>query len=171
MTHSTRISYIFTALTLIVAASLIWIDFKLYGSIFRFMPVFLAFYLLYSKKIKEIKVLILACIAVVLVTYSLKYGIEFLIDKGYLESLKDIAMRPINGRYNGFPSGHCATAFIAVAFGITYMRIEWKVLIFLLALLVFFSRISSQSHTIIQAIIGSLIGFGVSWAIFARYKA
>lgn len=148
------------------AIVLAWLDFTLYGNIYRFMPIALALPLFYKRNIAQLRALILACVAVVAVSYALKYGAEFLINHGYLAILKDFAARPINGRFNGIVSGHCATAFIAVAFSVVFMRVEWKILISVLALGVCVSRYCSGFHTLSQIILGALIGLFVSLATF-----
>ncbi|RDU67671.1 hypothetical protein CQA53_01335 [Helicobacter didelphidarum] len=143
---------------IILIALFIWqYDIKLYGDIFRFLPLYLGFFLLYQRQYKRIIILLIGVCIVVGVTFSMKFSFSFLANHyggGYIT----IAQRPINGKFNGFPSGHTAPAFFALGFVINYYSKKWIFLVFALAILIPFSRIFTLWHTPLQVIVGALLG-------------
>lgn len=125
------------------------------------------------KKDSEMFVLLfLAIISAYSITYSIKLIINFLAlhfhDKVILSYVFSIAQRPINGEFNGMPSGHATTAFVSVAFSCCFLKSRWQLLFLLLSLLVGISRIVSLWHTPFQVALGSLIGFYVAYVVIKK---
>lgn len=153
--------------TLILSSLLLMaLDFKIYGDIFRFiLPLCCVALPFYRKDFEALKGLIFAFLFSSFVVYAIKFCIVYLVTHYNLGDLFAFAMRPINEKFSGFPSGHTQGAFVGFAFAFVYFRIHWKVLFFCLAILVGISRVYSEYHTILQVICGGLIGFFVSYLI------
>lgn len=136
------------------------LDFKLYGDIFRFMGLFILIFLLLKRDFAKAKELVCVLIIVLGFSYCIKMIIVILANYDMLSSSAlEFAMRPINGIPSGFPSGHTTFAFISAAFAYCYFDYKWKVLFFILAIMVGISRIISLWHTPLQVFFGFLIGF------------
>lgn len=149
---------------IIVSLALCAINFKLYGDIFRFLlPALCVIVPFYKKDFEVFKQFIFALLLSSLAVYLIKFGIVNLVKHYDLGDIFAFAMRPINGHFSGFPSGHTAGAFISVAFGYFYFSRKWKILFLCLAIIVGVSRIYSGYHTILQVICGGLIGFFVTY--------
>lgn len=147
-------------------------SFELYGNIFRFMPVFFLLFLIYEKNYFRFKEFLFVFISVSILGYIVKFSIKYLLNNQYLDSelLLKIAMRPINGEFDGFPSGHALTAFIAFSYAYLYCNLQWKILVFIISLLVCLSRVYSLWHTYFQVIFGALFGFFISLILFKIAK-
>lgn len=161
------------AFVAMIAVSLVLcvVNFKVYGDIFRFVLPFLCVILpFYRKDFEILKQLIFAFLFSSLAVYLIKFCITFLVSHYNLGDIFAFAMRPINGKFSGFPSGHTAGAFISVAFGYFYFHQKWKILFLCLAILVGISRIYSQYHTILQVVCGGIIGFFISFFIIKYLK-
>lgn len=149
---------------IIVSLALCAINFKLYGDIFRFLlPALCVIVPFYKKDFEVFKQFIFALLLSSLAVYLIKFGIVNLVKHYDLGDIFAFAMRPINGHFSGFPSGHTAGAFISVAFGYFYFSRKWKILFLCLAIIVGVSRIYSGYHTILQVICGGGLGFLISF--------
>jgi len=86
---------------------------------------------------------------------------------------------PTNGKRYGYdvygmPSGHAQTVFYSITF--TYLVLtnkfrdfkwSWTLLLFLLiGLITLFQRVLYKNHTILQVLVGSLIGTGIAYIFF-----
>ena len=176
MFKNSFIDNIIFALFIISGISISFFNLELYGSVFRFMPVFLLLFLIYEKNYSRFGELLFVFIATSIIGYVVKFSIKYLLNNQYLDSelLLKIAMRPINGEFDGFPSGHALTAFIALSYAFLYSRFKWKILIFILAILVCISRVYSLYHTYFQVVFGALGGFFISLVLFkiiSRFKS
>lgn len=149
--------YSILSLILLCAAILWFYDIKLYGDIFRFLPIFLGLFMLYERKYRRVGLLIIVAIVVVGLVFVLKKIFGYLA-LHYGDIFVQIARRPINGEFSGFPSGHSAPAFLALGFAMYFYPKKWVFLVFILALLVPLSRVITSWHTPLQVICGSLIG-------------
>lgn len=149
---------------IIISLTLCAINFKLYGDIFRFaLPLLCLVTPFYKKDFEAFKQFIFAFLISSLAVYLIKFGIVSLVKHYDLGDIFAFAMRPINGHFSGFPSGHTAGAFISVAFGYFYFSKKWKILFLCLAIAVGISRIYSGYHTILQVICGGGVGFLISF--------
>lgn len=137
---------------------------KIYGDIFRYvLPLSCLILPFWRKDFELFKELVFALICASLATYLIKFMI-LQISSDYAEFLS-FAIRPINGEFSGFPSGHTTTAFVGFAFASFYFGKKWQILFFILALMVGISRILSFYHTPLQVLCGAILGFGVSFLV------
>ncbi|RDU65492.1 phosphatase PAP2 family protein [Helicobacter sp. MIT 14-3879] len=146
-----------------IAIFLCVFDIEVYGTIYRFLPFICFIPLLINKQYAMLRELFLALLFASLVAYFSKFSILYLLEHfNGLSEVLSFAKRPINNEFDGFPSGHTTTAFVAVAFAYIYYDLKWKVLFLIFAILVGISRICSFWHTPLQVFAGSLIGFFIS---------
>lgn len=137
---------------------------ELYGDIFRLMIIPLIGVWILQRQYAKLKELIYVSVGILTIAFVLKFGFSYLASH-YYESLYwilDIAQRPINGKFNGFPSGHTTIAFIAAFFVWKYGEKKWSILVGILAILVGLSRIISTWHTPLQVCAGAILGFAGS---------
>lgn len=144
-------------------------DFKIFGDVFRFSFILFFIPLLYQKDFKKILILIIAFCCACAVTYGLKFIIEYAANAGFSNWL-EFAKRPINARYNGFPSGHATTAFVGFGFAYYFCSLRFKIAFFIIAIFVASSRLTSHYHTLLQVICGAFVGFLVSSLVFYLAK-
>lgn len=154
---------------IISAIFLALFDFKYYGDIFRFLVVPIFIILLINRDYKKFKILMIAFVIACGIAYLFKYGIAYIVVHFNMQNIFEFAKRPINGKFNGFPSGHTTSAFIAVAFAYNFYKLKWKILFLMLGLLVGISRIENLYHTPLQVFAGSILGFFVSLFIFRKF--
>lgn len=156
-----KLENIYFAIIIALAAGLWLCDIKLYGDIFRFLPLYLGLFMLYQRQYRRVLLLIFVSVVVVALVFILKKTFAYLainhsdIYNGLFEM---IARRPINGEFSGFPSGHTAPAFLALGFAMNFYPKKWVFLFFILALFVPLSRVITTWHTPLQVIAGALIG-------------
>lgn len=155
------------ALILLIAGciGLCCFNMELYGEIYRYLPLLCFLPLIAIKDIEKIFDLFVALVLASVVAYVLKFAILYLATNMHFESMLSFARRPINGEYNGFPSGHATMAFVGVAFAYLYYSYKWKIAFLCFGILVGISRILSLWHTPLQVFVGSLIGFFVALII------
>lgn len=153
-----------TLLFIVILSAGLWLysnrTIELYGDIFRLMIVPLIAVWVVQKRYTELKELICVGAGVLCVAGALKLTLAYLV--GLYESLywlQSLAQRPINGEFNGFPSGHTTLAFIAAFFVWKYGEKKWSILVGILAILVGLSRVFSTWHTPLQVCAGALLGF------------
>lgn len=139
----------------------------LYGDIFRFMLLPLGLLWLLQRRIIPLKGLVISAVIILGVAFGLKLvfyyahtlGGRVFSDSTLLMQCIDIAKRPINGEYKGFPSGHTTAAFIATALAWRYMGVRWGICLVVLAGFVGYSRILNLWHTPLQVCAGAILGF------------
>ncbi|PAF43304.1 phosphatase PAP2 family protein [Helicobacter sp. 11S03491-1] len=137
--------------------------FEIYGDIFQFLPAMAAVYSLTQKDYKGLGYLAIGTGSVLATTFAIKYSFVG-ISKNHPNWAK-ISQRPNNGSYDGFPSGHTASAFSAAGFMQRRYGWQWGVPTTILATLVGISRITAQRHTVTQVIAGAILGYGVSYLV------
>ena len=142
--------------------------FEIYGDIFQFLPIAAGVYSLTQKDYKGLGQLAIGAGSVLALTYAVKYS--FLeISKIHPDWAK-ISQRPNHGSYDGFPSGHTASAFSAAGFMQRRYGWKWGVPTTVLATLVGISRIVAKRHTATQVVVGALIGYGLSYLVTSRFS-
>lgn len=142
--------------------------FQIYGDIFQFLPLFAATYSLAIQDYKGVGQLAIGIGSTLAVTFATKYTFSE-IAKSH-PNLATISKRPDNTGYNGFPSGHTASAFSAAGF--MQRRYGWKLGVptTVLATLVGVSRVYAKRHSITQVIAGAILGYGLSYLVSSKYN-
>ena len=150
---------------LITAAALgLWLyNHELYGDVFRLMLIPLGVIWLLQRRFVPLKGLVISCVVIFGITFGLKiafnYAAHTFADSAWIMEIVEIAKRPINGEFKGFPSGHTASAFIAAALAWRYLGVRWGVYLIVLAGFVGYSRILNLWHTPLQVCVGGILGF------------
>lgn len=142
--------------------------FQIYGDIFQFLPLFAATYSLAIQDYKGLGQLAIGTGSTLAVTLASKYTFSAIAQ--YHPNLATISKRPDNTGYNGFPSGHTASAFSAAGF--IQRRYGWKLGVptTVLATLVGISRVTAKRHTVTQVIAGAILGYGLSYLVTSKYN-
>lgn len=156
---------------LLLGAFLYWYNPELYGDLFRLMLIPLGIYWLLLRDISHVKAFIIVCVIILGIAFSIKLAFSFaqahFSDSHALETLFEIARRPINGEYNGFPSGHTCAAFLAAALSWRYIGARLGFVVFILAGMVGLSRVMSLWHTPLQVCVGAFLGFVGGWFVIS----
>ncbi len=169
MTINSRVQNIAIFIFLVIATC-VWVyDIKTYGDIFRNVYIFLAMILIYQRAWGRLVALAISSLIVIAVVFIIKHGFSY-IAAHYGEEYARISMRPINAKFNGFPSGHTATAFIAVAFICHFYDRRWVFLVALIAIFVGLSRIITLWHTPLQVFAGGIIAFCITYFCIKKLK-
>lgn len=140
--------------------------FTLYGDIFQFLPVMAGIVSMAKQDWRGLGELAIGTGSVLAATYAIKYS--FVGVSRNHPNWATISQRPNNGSYDGFPSGHTASAFSAAGFMQRRYGWKWGVPTTILATLVGVSRVTAQRHTITQVIAGAILGYGVSYLVSSR---
>lgn len=137
------------------------------GDLLQFLPIFSAGYAWYLQDYEGLKELAIG--------FGATMGVV-LISKGLLQSISKkspdsvyFARRPNGANFQGFPSGHTASAFSAVGF--LQKRYGWKLSlpVAILATFTGYSRIKAQKHTSLQVIAGAMLGFTASYLSASKW--
>lgn len=140
---------------------------EIMGDIFQFLPAFGGGYALYLQDNQGLKEFAIG--------FGTTMGIVVL-SKTLLQKLGKksphavyFAKRPKGGNFEGFPSGHTASAFSAVGF--LQKRYGWQFSLPALILATFtgYSRIKAQKHTTLQVITGAMLGFTTSYLSASKW--
>lgn len=137
------------------------------GDIFQFLPAFGAGYALYTQDyegLKELAIGLGSTMGVVLISKSLLQTIS-----KKSPDFVYFAKRPNGANFQGFPSGHTASAFSAVGF--LQKRYGWKFSLPAVVLATFtgYSRIKAKKHTTLQVLIGAMLGFSLSYLSASKW--
>lgn len=135
--------------------------FEIYGDVFQFLPLAAAGYALIEEDYAGLGYLALGFGSTMAVTYASKLSFAQIAKKH--PSAAKISQRPNNGSFDGFPSGHTASAFSAAGF--LQKRYGWRLGVptAVLAALVGVSRVNAKRHTTTQVIVGAALGYGLSY--------
>ena len=137
--------------------------FRLYGDIFAFMPAFAGIYTLVEKDYEGLGYLAISTASVLVTTFAIKYSFVGISKKN--PNLARISRRPNGKNYEGFPSGHTSSAFLAAGFMQKRYGYVWGIPTTILATLVGISRITSKNHTTLQVLAGAALGYSMSYFI------
>ncbi|MCH5313461.1 MAG: phosphatase PAP2 family protein [Helicobacter sp.] len=153
-----------------VIAVLLWLyNPQVYGNVFRFMLIPLGLFWLIQKQFQPLRYFICVVVVILGIAFGIKMLCAFLAshyeDILWLQDILEIAKRPINGEFKGFPSGHSTAAFSAAALMWYFMGNKWGIFAFILACFVGYSRILSLWHTPTQVFAGAILGFVGSFAV------
>lgn len=164
-------TYIIVLCIAILALGLWFYDSELYGDIFRFMAIPLGILWLYQKRYIALKYYVCTAVIILGITFICKLSFAYIAahygDVSWLQNIIEIAKRPINGEFKGFPSGHTSAAFMTSALVWRFIDRKSGVFVLLLAIFVGYSRIIHLWHTPTQVIAGAILGFIGSFAVFA----
>lgn len=137
------------------------------SNVLQLLPAFAATYALAKEDYEGLKELAIGFGATMGVTYTFKLSLDAL-GKKYPTQVA-FAQRPNHGTFNGFPSGHTASAFSAAGFMQKRYGWKWGLPTALLAALTGVSRVLAQRHTPFQVVSGAMIGFGINYLVSSRY--
>lgn len=137
------------------------------SDVLQLLPAFSATYALAKEDYEGLKQLAIGFSATMGVTYTFKLSLNAL-GKKYPTQIA-FAQRPNGGAFNGFPSGHTASAFSAVGFMQKRYGWKWGLPTFLLATLTGVSRVIAQKHTPFQVVAGAMIGFSINYLVSSKY--
>ena len=139
--------------------------FETWGDVFQFLPLMAGAYSLARQDYEGLAQLALGTGTTLAITKPSKYTFVGISQAN--ENAAGISRRPNNGGFDGFPSGHTSSAFSAA--GYMQKRYGWKFGLptTLLATSVGISRVVSEHHTVLQVLVGALLGYGVSY-LFAK---
>lgn len=141
-------------------------NFELYGDIMQFLPAFVAIYPLATKDWEGVGWLAASTAGALGATFIIKYSFYGIAKRN--ESVARISQRPNNGSFEGFPSGHTASAFSAAGFAQKrYGNMIW-IPTLILASLTGFSRVVAEKHTIAQVLGGAILGYVMGYFITQR---
>lgn len=126
------------------------------------------FILLLFIKYKYAWILLIANFFITLVVQILKKQVftETLRPKAFFEGVYDLYLVPGVSVHSlhSFPSGHAATAFsVFFILSLVSPKQSWKLICFVLGLLTTFSRVYISQHFLGDIIVGSIIGFILSF--------
>ncbi len=161
--------YIVLCLIALLALGLWLYNAELYGDVFRLMLIPLGLWWLSQKQYRLMAYFVCVVAVILGIAFVCKLTFTYIAshygDLQSVQDIKEIAKRPINGEFKGFPSGHTTAAFTAAALMWYFMGKQWGILAFILALFVGYSRIISLWHTPMQVCAGAFLGFVGSLAL------
>ncbi|WP_051420616.1 phosphatase PAP2 family protein [Helicobacter pametensis] len=137
------------------------------GDMLQFLPAIAAIYALHIKDYEGLKELAIGVGSTLGTVIISKQALHAISKKD--PNLVRFAERPNHSNFEGFPSGHTASAFSAVGF--LQKRYGWKFGLptAILATFVGYSRIYARKHTPFQVVAGAMLGFGVSYLVASKY--
>lgn len=137
------------------------------GDFLQFLPAVAAIYALHIKDYEGLKELAIGFGSTLGVVILSKQSLQAISKKN--PQLVSFAERPDGSNFEGFPSGHTASAFSAVGF--LQKRYGWKFGLptAILATFVGYSRIQARKHTAFQVVAGAMLGFGISYLVSSKY--
>ena len=141
-------------------------NFELYGDIMQFLPAFVAIYPLATKDWEGVGWLAASTAGALGATFIIKYSFYGIAKRN--ESAARISQRPNNGSFEGFPSGHTASAFSAAGFAQKRYGNMLGIPTLILASLTGFSRVVAEKHTIAQVLGGAILGYVMGYFITQR---
>ena len=130
----------------------------IFGSIY-FAVLVLAF--LWLKRDKKLAI---NFVIAFILTNAIVYGLKFL-----FQIPRPSQTLPAPFYDTSFPSGHAGRAFLYMTFLSQKFDRAFMIVSYILAALVAISRVQSGEHTVIDVLVGSAIGFGVS-LVFVQYS-
>lgn len=141
-------------------------NFEIYGDIMQFLPAFVAIYPLATKDFEGVGWLAASTAGALGATFIIKYSFYGIAKRN--EFAARISQRPNNGSFEGFPSGHTASAFSAAGFAQKRYGNALGVPCLILATLTGFSRVVAEKHTIAQVLGGAILGYVMGYFITQR---
>lgn len=141
-------------------------NFETYGDIMQFLPAFVAIYPLATKDFEGVGWLAASTAGALGATFIIKYSFYGIAKRN--KTAARISQRPNNGSFEGFPSGHTASAFSVAGFAQKRYGNALGVPCLILATLTGFSRVVAEKHTIAQVLGGAILGYVMGYFITQR---
>lgn len=137
------------------------------GDILQFMPIVPASYALAIKDYKGLQEYAIGFGSTMGVVLATKLTLDA-ISKQYPHNVK-FAQRPDGSNFQGFPSGHTASAATAAGFMQKRYGWEWGLPLSILAGFTGFSRVYAKRHSTFQVVAGGMLGFTISYLSASKY--
>ncbi|GMB92536.1 acidPPc domain-containing protein/PAP2 family protein [Helicobacter bizzozeronii] len=137
------------------------------GDVLRLMPIFVGVVSLGMRDYRGMAELAVGSF----VTQGVIYGVKEIFASAHARGAKvPFAKRPCCDSWRGMPSGHAGGAWSAAGF--VFYRYGWKpaLPVIALAMLTDASRVVARKHTILQVVVGSLIGWGFAYLFTSKYR-
>ncbi|WP_205439194.1 phosphatase PAP2 family protein [Helicobacter suis] len=137
------------------------------GDVLRLMPIFVGVVSLGMRDYRGMGELAVGSLVTQGVIYEIKNVFQSAHDRGANVAF---AKRPCCNSWRGMPSGHAGGAWSAAGF--VYYRYGWKpaLPVIALAILTDASRVVSYQHSVLQVVVGSLIGWGFAYLFTSKYR-
>lgn len=142
------------------------ISLRKFGDVAQFLPAASLAYAIFLRDFVGARQQVVGYVAVVASTYAMKYALHY--SAPLSPKIQSLSKRPDGENFEGFPSGHTASAFAAVGFLQKRYGLRLGLPALAIASVVGVSRIHAQRHTITQVICGSMLGFFLSFILASR---
>lgn len=150
----------------IAATSTHSISLRKFGDVAQFLPAASLAYAIFLRDFVGARQQVVGYVAVVASTYAMKYALHY--SAPLSPKIQSLSKRPDGENFEGFPSGHTASAFAAVGFLQKRYGLRLGLPALAIASVVGVSRIHAQRHTITQVICGGMLGFFLSFILASR---
>lgn len=150
----------------IAATSTHSISLRKFGDVAQFLPAASFAYAIFLRDFVGARQQAAGFLAVVASTYAIKYALHY--SAPLSPKIQSLSKRPDGENFEGFPSGHTASAFAAVGFLQKRYGLRLGLPAAVIASVVGISRIHAQRHTITQVICGGMLGFFLSFILASR---
>ena len=150
----------------IAATSTHSISLRKFGDVAQFLPAASFAYAIFLRDFVGARQQAVGFLAVVASTYAIKYALHY--SAPLSPKIQSLSKRPDGENFEGFPSGHTASAFAAVGFLQKRYGLRLGLPAAVIASVVGISRIHAQRHTITQVICGGMLGFFLSFILASR---
>lgn len=150
----------------IAATSTHSISLRKFGDVAQFLPAASFAYAIFLRDFVGARQQAVGFLAVVASTYAIKYTLHY--SAPLSPKIQSLSKRPDGENFEGFPSGHTASAFAAVGFLQKRYGLCLGLPALAIASVVGISRIHAQRHTITQVICGGMLGFFLSFILASR---
>lgn len=142
------------------------ISLRKFGDVAQFLPAASLAYAIFLRDFVGARQQAVGYVAVVASTYAMKYALHY--SAPLSPKIQSLSKRPDGENFEGFPSGHTASAFAAVGFLQKRYGLRLGLPALAIASVVGVSRIHAQRHTITQVICGGMLGFFLSFILASR---
>lgn len=142
------------------------ISLRKFGDVAQFLPAASLAYAIFLRDFVGARQQVVGYVAVVASTYAMKYALHY--SAPLSPKIQSLSKRPDGENFEGFPSGHTASAFAAVGFLQKRYGLRLGLPALAIASVVGVSRIHAQRHTITQVICGGMLGFFLSFILASR---
>ena len=132
----------------IAATSTHSISLRKFGDVAQFLPAASLAYAIFLRDFVGARQQVVGFLAVVASTYAMKYALHY--SAPLSPKIQSLSKRPDGENFEGFPSGHTASAFAAVGFLQKRYGLRLGLPALAIASVVGVSRIHAQRHTITQ---------------------